>query len=267
MRGPRAGLRMAETAAQPKFKRLQYAFTAHLRDPARHPAPPDVEDRRMQIYRELFYNNVEGFIASGFPVLRKLHDDTGWHHLVRDYFARHQSHTPFFHRIAEEFLRYLQDERGVQPEDPPFLKELAHYEWVEMALSISEAELDFTGVQPDGDLLGGVPVPSPLAWNLAYQYPVHRISPDFRPTGPGAQPTHIVVYRDRRDQVGFLEINAVTARLLQLTEEQSGRTGRELLQAIAQELRHPDPAAVIDGGREMLEGLRRRDIILGTRAS
>ncbi len=255
---------MAE-AALPKFKRVQYAFSAYLRDPERNPAPAGVEDRRMKIYRELFYNNVESFIATGFPVLRKLYDDTVWHRLVRDYFARHQSHTPFFHGIAEEFLHYLQDERGTQPDDPPFLLELAHYEWVELALGISEEEPDLAGVQADGDLMTGIPVLSPLAWNLAYQYPVHRISPDFRPAGPGAQPTHIVVYRDRNDKVGFLEINAVTARLLQLIEEQPSRSGREQLQVIAQELQHPQPETVIEGGREMLEGLRQRDILLGAR--
>ncbi len=247
------------------FKRVQYAFAAHLRDPERYPAPPDVEGRRMKIYRELFYNNVEGFVAGAFPVLRRLYDDVAWHRMLRDYFARHQAHTPFFHRIAEEFLHYLQDERAPQPEDPPFLLELAHYEWVELALSISEAELDFTGVAPEHDLLDGVPVLSPLAWNLAYRYPVHRLSPAFRPTQPPAQPTHIVVYRDRRDTVGFLEVNAVTARLLQLLEQQPDRSGREQLQAVAAELQHPKPEAVVEGGREMLEGLRRRDVILGAR--
>jgi hypothetical protein len=256
---------MAEAVTLPKFKRVQYAFAAHLRDPGRNPGPPDVEDRRMKIYRELFYNNVEGFIAGGFPVLRRLYDDESWHALIRDYYSRHRPHTPFFHGIAGEFLRYLQDGRGAQPGDPPFLPELAHYEWVELALAISEDEIDFTGVDPGGDLLAGVPVLSPLAWNLAYRYPVHRVSPEFRPEAPGAQPTHIVVYRDRNDAVAFLEVNAVTARMLHLIEERPERSGREQLQAIAQELQHPAPDAVTEGGREMLEGLRRRDIILGTR--
>lgn len=249
------------------FRRLQYAFAAHLRDPEGSPAPADVEDRRMKIYRDLFYNNAESFIANGFPVLRKLYDDTAWHRMVRGYFSRHRSHTPFFHRIAEEFLRYLQEERGSQPEDPPFLLELAHYEWVELALSIDENEADLTGVRREGDLLEGVPVLSPLAWNLAYRYPVHRISPDYRPAAPGEAPTHIVVYRDLDDCVRFLEINAVTARLLQLIAAEPARSGRAQLMAVARELRHSRPDVVIESGRAMLEGLHRRGIILGTRIS
>ena len=57
---------------------LQYAFAAHIRDPERHPAPTDIEDRRMQIYRDLFFNNVNRFLSSSFPVIRKLYDDDDW---------------------------------------------------------------------------------------------------------------------------------------------------------------------------------------------
>jgi hypothetical protein len=63
----------------PEFTRRQYAFAAHIRDPEHQPAPDDIEDRRMQIYRELFYNNVEGFLSGTFPVLRKIHSDGDWH--------------------------------------------------------------------------------------------------------------------------------------------------------------------------------------------
>jgi hypothetical protein len=249
----------------PVFQRVQYGFAAHLRDPERHPAPAGVEDRRMQIYRELFYNNVEGFLAGSFPVLRSLYADDAWHQLARDYFARHQAHTPFFHGIAGEFLQYLRHEHQTGPEDPPFLLELAHYEWAEIALAIDERELADVPADRQGDLMAGIPVLSPLAWNLAYRYPVQRISRDFRPDAPDAQPACIVIYRDRQDKVGFLEINAGTSRLLQLIEQYPDHSGLEQLQALAQEMQHPDPAAVIGQGHDMLAGLRRRDILLGTR--
>lgn len=256
---------MPESRVLPEFQRLQFAFTAHLRDPEKSPAPTGIEDRRMKIYRELFYNNVEGFIANGFPVLRSLYYDASWHRLVRDYFARHQAHTPFFHGIAEEFLQYLQHERSPQPEDPSFLLELAHYEWVELALNISEAEAELSAVNPEGDLLEAIPALSPLAWNLAYQYPVQRISAKFQPQEAPAQPTHIVVYRNAQDRVNFLEINMITARLLQLLEEQPAQNGRQLLEQIAQELQHLEPGTVVSAGYEMLMMLRDRGIILGTR--
>jgi hypothetical protein len=73
-----------------------------------------------------------------------------------------------------------------------------------------------------------------------------------------------VVYRDRNDETGFMEINAVTARLLQLISENSGHTGEQHLKKIAEELNHPDPDVVIKGGREIMEGLRNKDILLGS---
>ena len=78
-------------SAKPGFMQRQYEFAAHIRDPEHKQAPEDIEDRRMDIYRELFYNNVEGFLSSSFPVLRKLMDDASWHAMARDFYARHRS--------------------------------------------------------------------------------------------------------------------------------------------------------------------------------
>ncbi len=250
---------------RPAFIRRQYDFAAHIRDPEHRPAPADVEDRRMGIYRELFYNNVEGFIAGTFPVLLRILDDAAWHALIRDYFNRHRAHTPLFLEMPREFLNYLENERGEQPQDPPFLKELAHYEWVELALSVADERLEPEQSDPEGDLMTGSPVLSPLAWPLAYRYPVHRIGPDFQPDTPGENPTYLIVYRDRQDQVGFIEINPVTRRLLELIESEPSATGEELLLTIAQELSHPQPRVVVDAGREIFNSLHEKDIIPGTK--
>lgn len=251
--------------ARPEFIRRQYEFAAHIRDPERNAAPADVEERRMAIYRELFYNNVENFLSGTFPVLRRLHDDAHWHAMARAFFAAHRSHSPLFLDIPREFLTWLREERTPHPDDRPFLYELAHYEWVELALSIAEESIDRDDVDPDGDLLETPPVLSPLAWHLTYAFPVHRIGPDFQPDAPGTQPTHLVVYRGRDDEVGFLEINPVTKRLLELLEADEGKTGRQLLQRIADEMSHPRPEVVIEGGRGILENLRERAIVAGAR--
>ena len=249
----------------PDFIRRQYEFAANIRDPEHQPAPADVEDRRMAIYRELFYNNVEGFLSGTFPVLRTLFDDSDWHLLVRDYFSHHRAQTPLFLEIPREFLNWLKNERTDQAGDLPFLYELAHYEWVELALSISEETLDQDDVNPDGNLLAGVPVLSPLAWHLSYRFPVHKIGPDFLPEEAGETPTNIVVYRNREDEVGFMEVNPVTKRLLELVSENDNQTGEQLLNRIAVEMSHPQPDVVIKGGAEILEGLAQKDIIAGTR--
>lgn len=251
-------------AARPEFTRIQTRFAAHIRDPRHNPAPAGVEARRMRIYRELFYNNVESFLSTTFPVLRHVHTEADWHALVRRYFARHAAQTPLFHEIPREFLGWLEQEHAATDSGLPFLYELAHYEWVELALSIAESPGLPCRVDPDGDLLAGIPVLSPLAWHLAYRYPVHRIGPDRLPSRPNETPTCLVVYRDADDAVGFLEINAVTKRLLELIDARDGRNGRELLQQVADELNHPQPEVVIRGGSGIMADLRRRQIIAGT---
>jgi len=250
---------------RPEFQRRQYELAAHIRNPEASPGPRDVEDRRLGIYRELFYNNVEDLLAANFPVLRELLPDAQWHGLVRDFFARHRCRTPLFPEIGQELIAYLHDERSEAPGDPPFLLELAHYEWVELALAIGEEDRNALPADPNGDLARGVPVLSPLAWSLTYRYPVHRIGPDFQPSEPGEQPSRLVVYRDRQEQVCFLEVNAVTQRLLELMKEKADQSGLELLKRIADELKYPEPEQVVQTGLALLADLRRRDIILGTR--
>ncbi len=258
------------TGTAPGFRHLQRAFAAHLRDPDRCPAPAGIEPRRLQVYRELIFNNIAGFIHTGFPVSCDLLGAARVDRLVRDFIVRHRAESPYFLEIGREFLAYLQNEYQPEAGDPGYLIELAHYEWVELALDIAETELPSEGIDPDGDLLRGRPVVSPLAWNLSYTYPVHRLGPEFQPAAPPAQPTHLVVYRNRLDEVKFLEINAVTARLLQLLRpdtEGMPRSGEQALRRIATELQHPEPAAVIAGGSAVLVELRALDVVLGTQVA
>jgi hypothetical protein len=251
-------------AERPEFQETQYGFAAHLRDPERNPAPENIEDRRMAVYRELFFNNVAGLLGRTFPVLHKILGAERWKVVIRDYFSRHRSHTPLFLEMPREFLQYLEDERGEVEGDPPFMRELAHYEWVELALSIDERDPDLDAVDREGDLLEGRPVLTPLYWSLSYRFPVHRLSPQFTPSEPGAELTRLLVYRDLDDEVGFIEINVVTARLLELLADESLVSGRAALEAIAEELNHPQPETVVSGGLRILEDLRNREVVLGT---
>ncbi|MDX2349102.1 MAG: putative DNA-binding domain-containing protein [Porticoccus sp.] len=242
------------------FQQAQYDFAAHLRDPLVKPAPADVEDRRMKIYRDLIYNNIESFLSSGFPILHSILEDGHWHDMVRDFVSHHQSHTPYFLEISQEFLRYLQEEREAHSDDPAFMHELAHYEWVELALDVSTVEMPEASAQA-GDLLSAVLAVSPLAWRLSYQYPVHNIGPEYRPDKPPEEASFLVVYRNRGNEVKFLEINAVTARLLQLIDEKQ-TSGRTLLLAMAEELQVDDTDTVINYGEEILTKLYSLDILI-----
>ena len=248
------------------FQDVQNVFTRHMRDPEKNSAPEGVEERRLKIYRELVYNNIEGFIANSFPVLRKITEDEQWHKMLRDYVSNHQAHTPLFPKMPQEFIHYLEHERGEFSEvDPAFLLELAHYEWIESSISFDPREIDFQGVNKTGDFLQGVPVMNQLALPLVYIWPVHKISPDYLPTEPPSDPTYIIVYRKTNDDVNFMVLNNVSARLIEKIQNNTDQTGQQILSSIADELNHPDPDVVLKGGLDIMLDMHEKDILLGTK--
>ncbi len=145
-------------AELPEFQKKQFDFAAHIRDPQNVPAPEGIEDRRMGIYRKLFFNNLRNLLSTMFPVLKKILTAEKMQSLVRQFMQRHRAETPYFLRLPEEFLAFLRNEYVLQDDEYQFLVELAHYEYIELALSISEDSNDMTGVDRDGDLLANVPV-------------------------------------------------------------------------------------------------------------
>jgi hypothetical protein len=220
----------------------------------------------MRVYEELCYHNVEGLLAGSFPVICGLLGDTDWHALVRGFFATHRAESPLYTEVALEFLAHLGRRQAMEGDSRrPFLSELAHYEWAELALSISDADERLPPLDPNGDLWTGVPLVSPLAWALSYRFPVHRIGPDYQPTRPEATPTHLLVYRDLQDQVRFVETSPVTHRLLVLLQATPTCTGSEAVHRVVTELAVGPLPAVLTAGRAVLEDLRERNVILGTR--
>ncbi|MEZ4332200.1 MAG: putative DNA-binding domain-containing protein [Myxococcota bacterium] len=244
---------------------VQRAFAAHLRDPASHPAPPDVDPRRMQVYRELVYANVESLLGTGFPVLRSLLADPVWHALVRDFLAHHRATTPLFPRLARELIAYLEGERRRPASEPPFLLELARYEWLETELLLSEAAPDDDDVDPHGDLLEGLPVVSPLARWLRAAWPVHRLRASEPPPTRPDRETCLALCRGGDERVRFMELTPITLTLLERLASDPTRSGRDQLERLAREVGRRKPAAFVEQGSRVLEALRDRGVLIGAR--
>ena len=241
------------------FKLKQAEFAAHIRDPANNPAPADVDPLRMAAYCELFFNNIDSSLSSTFPVLRQILDDDQWLALAKDFYATHRCQTPHFSEIPEEFLVYLQN-RNVAG-DYPFLLELAHYEWVEMALSIATVHPQTGDADFAQTVANQLIALSPLAWPLVYQYPVQQISLAFLPTDEAEQPVYLIVYRDQEDNVHFMQSTALTFRLLQILEEQGAMHGNTCLQALAAEVPQLDPALLVAEGLKILQDMAAKGIV------
>ncbi|MEP4485326.1 MAG: putative DNA-binding domain-containing protein [Halioglobus sp.] len=223
------------TQGESVLRTSQMKMARFLRNPEAEAPPEGVEARRLQVYLDLVYNNIEGFIRGGFPVLHSLYEEEDWHGLVRQFIDVHRCHTPYFLEISQEFLRFLMEDFAPRECDLPFIAELAHYEWVELALDVSEDSFPISAPMTDsGSTFVAL---SPLAWVLGYKWPVHEIGPGFRPQEPG-EPCYLVVYRDASDAVQFMATNAATARLLELVRE-GNHTVENVVILLAKELNVP----------------------------
>lgn len=241
------------------LREQQFTLARHLRDPGVHAPPPGIEARRLRVYRELFFNNIQGLLAGGFPVIREILGDAGWKTLVQTFYASYRSRTPLFPQIAGEFVSFIEehaDDDGL----PPWLPELAHYEWVEQALFTSDEQAP--PHDPDGDLLDGVPLLSPLALPLAYRWPVTDIAPARVPGTPPAELTTLLVHRDADHQVHFARITPLAYRVLAALRA-TRATGREHLAVLAVEA-GMDLDAIQSQGLLLLQQLRAQGVVLGT---
>lgn len=243
------------------FSETQQQFMLHIRDPQKKPLPVGIEDRRMAIYRDLFFNNVEGFLSSGFPVLKSLYREDDWQTLVRSFFSEHDCHSPYFLDIAGQFIDYLSESYTPKSSDPIFMLELAHYEWVELDVSVvfedkAERLLSTTDVTSSPLFLAST------ARNLSYQFAVQHISVEYQPNTPSEQPNYFVVYRDNNDDIQFLATNAMTALLLNIIQNSQGITFDVVCQQIAQQAPQFTLEQLQQGALTTLTAMAERGVIV-----
>jgi hypothetical protein len=248
------------------FQQIQWQFANAIRDPAQ-PLLQGVAPERMAVYQDLFFNNVLNFVGSAFPVLSTLYSEQLWHAKVRLFFQSSCPQSPYFLDIAESFLTWLQQQPPppCQSEDPPFLLELAHYEWIELYLATAHRQADLP-------LLDQIEVTQQLAMDelallLAYQFPVSQLSAEFRPEQPLVEPCLLLVYRNPAEDIKFMALNQLSASLLQLLINSPGQRLPELtatLQTLAPQLTNE---AISDGAWQLLQELAKKGVIRAFQAA
>jgi hypothetical protein len=247
--------------AKRSLQEQQQSMGLYLRDPD-HCAPPgEMDPVRAEVYRDLVFANLSSLISGTFPVLVNILGDKHWRELVRVFLRDYRAHTPKFGEIAEEFVEFLASEPPALADGtwPPFMVELAHYEWVEMALQQSEAEPLSAG---DPDLLLEHPLQvSPLAWPLAYAWPVHLVGPDYQPDTTPAQPTLLLVRRAEDWSVKFSGLSPLAWRLLQRIEAFPELDGRAQLQVLAVEAGATGSQDFMDNGLALLRQMHEEGVV------
>jgi len=235
----------------PVFQQLQQQLTQHIRDPENSPyfsknaqnlpglGGLPVAQERLNTYAELFYNNVFNFYSQLFPTLYALEGETRFHEICREFMQKHQAQTPLFHEVGQEFIQFLQNEFTPTQADPTYFLELAHFEWASVAVAIEPLE----GPLNPGNLQFNWQTPyqlSPVAWPLAYQWPVHKIDETSPLDLPLPDlPTTLLIYRDDLDEVQTLALSPILFELITLFMDNHSHTAQTLLEQLAEQTQQP----------------------------
>lgn len=210
----------------------------------------DDYQRRLNVYQSLFFNNIEGFVSTAFPVLKSLYSAESWNALVRTFFVQHQCRSPYFVEISKEFVEFLSSEYTPTASDPIFITELAHYEWLELDVSIRQP--DPNDQTWDQGVLPKNVKTSHLASLVSYPYPVHAISCDFIPSEP-TETYYYLVYQGANFEVEFQILNALSAHVFQTIELSEEITLDELTHNVVNALGNADEQQVRLGLQERVE--------------
>ena len=214
------------------------------------------EQPGLKIYRELFFNSVCGFLDGTFPVCKEAVGDERWKEYSRAFFRDHQSNSPLFLEISEEFLAWLVTQQSILGEFP-YLAELAHYEWLELAVDVMDVE-GFRG-EPDGLFDPDSPILiNPASIAACYQYPVHQVS-GFEPE-VSEQMSGFVVYRDLADKVRFISCTPLSLMILETARAEPMLTARQAVGSVMSQAGLHGEAA-LQGALQVLGDWHRQGVI------
>jgi hypothetical protein len=200
------------------FQKHQLAFTDWIRHPDNAPAPNSISTQRLNIYRELIFNNISSFIEHTYPVTQALLPAEIWRNLIDAFFQYGQCDSPYYYDISMHFKDFLDQDlskilitsNGASSltsvenlhQNHPWLRELMQYEWMELYVDMAEVTWldDHSSEAVNVDLHQLTAYSFKLkttCWILAYQYPVHTWSTatclvDIQPS-----PTCLLIYRDQ----------------------------------------------------------------------
>ena len=194
------------------YKQIQRQFANYIRDPAHNSVPTGIEQRRMDIYKRLFFNNLASFCAKSFKSFRPFVDDERWNTLIRGFLREHRCSSPYFKDIPIAFVEYLESSDRDCTEYP-FMSEMCHLDAMRMQLRLAPdappcENLDISKNTTCVQLSSTVRL-------LSYKWPVHKLTLSTWDNQQPNQPTWLIAFRDRNDKVEVFGTNVHTFRMLE----------------------------------------------------
>ncbi len=255
---------------EPDFRATQKAFARYVRDPEANPPPPGSRPERMAWYARLFFNNIDSTLETAFAGLRQTVPDEQWRELGRRFFREHSLTSPLMRDVPAAFVDFLQQDAPAGERLADWQRELAAYELLRFEqLTEEDPELP-DDLDPQGDLLAGRPLVSPLARSLTATYPVDEIArtleadPDHSPANPEPASRHLLVHRDAHGVPVTHHLSPASAGLIEAMLAHPESSGESILAALAEALGMDADELTAFAGPQ-LEQWREAGILLGAR--
>lgn len=253
---------------QPEFLAYQHRFVNYLRNPNPEQLA-DVLPPNVNIYAKLLQRKIDGSLRSCFPITRSLLGTGRWDVLVKTFIRDHPCQSPLYREIPDEFIDFLVNENPLL-EALDFIVDLAHFEWMELVLETAQPLTANNSIAVAGDFLDNIPVLNSVLHLLRYRYPVQTVtagnerrqSRKNRSKTEKEQAVLLVGLRDDAFRIRFIEVNPVTARLIELLQE-GIHTGRNALIQVATELHYPSPESILPFGKDILDNMASQQILIG----
>lgn len=126
-------------------------------------------DKRLMIYKDLTFNNIEDTLSKAFPITKTLIEES-WENITYKFIKNYPIKTPYLWEVPKDFLEFFKKENFQEKRKLPFLDELLEYEWLEIDIFNTDIPQDV----------------SEFSWSKrfflssscvikTFSYPVHRI--------------------------------------------------------------------------------------------
>ena len=185
----------------------QADFSDYLRT-AKTPLSPKGTEK---IYHRLLRANLQELLANIYPRLIEHLGEEKWQFLLDQFLCIHKANTPYFYQVPDEFLSFLWHNKALYGQWP-WLWALAHFEWMELVATVADENLP----EPDSQGMRC----SPLAYYCQYEYAVYPLDKEYAPLALRTQPWQGIVYRNRAQEVQWLALDAWSALLFTIIQQQ-----------------------------------------------
>jgi hypothetical protein len=221
---------------------------------------------RMLVYRRLVHNRITHAIRDFIPRTMARRTKQGSRADVAAFMQAHAVQSHYLRDAPREFVQWVEPRWRAAPEVPSYLHDLARHEL--LALDVRN---DPAGGEPET----GHPVDldRPLCFDgaarrVSYDFAIHRLPADPADASPEEWatpqrlPTHLLVYRDVKHEVRYLELTTYAAAVLdELLVRRA--TLRDGLQRACEALAEPLTDAKLATAAQLLADLAERGVMLG----